>query len=75
MVDDEAIKALMAKAAKPLFDVNVRLVASAGSQFQADDILNGLVAGFSQFESPMRNEFKIVKPRNPKIADPAIHLS
>jgi len=66
VIDDEAIKALTAKAAKPLFDVNVRFVASAGSQFQADDILNGLVAGFSQFESPMRNAFKIVKPRNPK---------
>jgi hypothetical protein len=66
VVDDEAIKALTAKAAKPLFDVNVRLVASAGSQFQADDILNGLTAGFSQFESPMRNDFKIVKPHNPK---------
>jgi hypothetical protein len=66
VIDDEAIKALTAKGAKPLFDVNVRLVASAGSQFQADDILNGLVAGFSQFESPMRNAFKIVKPRNPK---------
>ncbi len=66
VIDDEAVKALTAKAAKPLFDVNVRLVASAGSQFQADDILNGLVAGFSQFESPMRNAFRIVKPRNPK---------
>ncbi len=66
VVDDEAIKALTAKVAKPLFDVNVRLVASAGSQFQADDILDGLTAGFSQFASPMRNEFRIVKPRNPK---------
>ena len=66
VIDDEAIKALTAKAAKPLFDVNVRFVASAGSQFQADDILNGLVAGFSQFESPMRNAFRIVKPRNSK---------
>ncbi len=66
VVDDEAIKALTAKAGKPLFDVNVRLVASAGSQFQAEDLLNGLVAGFSQFASPMRNEFRIVKPRNPK---------
>ena len=66
VVDDEAVKALTAKASKPLFDVNVRLIASAGSQFQADDILNGLTAGFSQFTSPMRNEFKVVKPRNPK---------
>ncbi len=66
VVDDEAIKALTAKASKPLFDVNVRLVASAGSPFQANDILDGLAAGFSQFASPMRNELKVVKPRNPK---------
>ena len=66
VVDDEAIKALQAKIAKPLFRVNVRLVASAGSPFQADDILDGLSAGFNQFSSPMRNEFKIIKQRNPK---------
>ncbi|MDP2598403.1 MAG: DUF87 domain-containing protein, partial [Candidatus Liptonbacteria bacterium] len=65
VADEEAVKALEAKIAKPLFLVNVRLVASAGSKFQADDILSGLTAGFSQFGSPRRNEFKIVKPRNP----------
>ena len=66
IIDEEAAKALQAKIAKPLFLVNVRLVASAGSQFQADDILGGLAAGFSHFGAPERNEFKIVKPRNPK---------
>ena len=66
VVDEEAVKALQAKIAKPLFFVNVRLVASAGSPFQANDILDGVAAGFSQFGSPTRNEFKIVKPRNPE---------
>jgi hypothetical protein len=66
VVDDEAVKALQLKVAKPLFEVNLRLIASAGSPFQANDILDGLTAGFSQFSSPMRNDFKIVKPRNPK---------
>ncbi len=66
VVDEEIVKALQAKIAKPLFEVNVRIVASAGSQFQADDILHGVSAGFSQFGSPMRNDFKVVKPRNPK---------
>jgi len=66
VVDDDAVKALQAKVSKPLFEVNLRLVASAGSPFQANDILDGLTAGFSQFSSPMRNDFKIVKPRNPK---------
>ena len=65
-VDDEAVKALQMKSAKPLFDANVRLVASAGSPFRAEDLLAGLTAGFSQFGSPVRNEFKIVKPRNSK---------
>ncbi|HVO28862.1 MAG TPA: DUF87 domain-containing protein, partial [Candidatus Paceibacterota bacterium] len=65
VVDDEAVKALTAKIAKPLFEVNVRLVASAGSPFQADDILNGLTAGFSQFGGASRNEFRVVKPKNP----------
>lgn len=66
IVDDDAVKALQMKVAKPLFEVNLRLVASAGSPFQANDILDGLTAGFSQFGSPMRNDFRIVKPRNPK---------
>ena len=65
-VDDEAVKALQMKSSKPLFDVNVRLIASAASPFRADDLLDGLTAGFSQFGSPVRNDFKIVKPRNPK---------
>ena len=66
IVDEEAVKALQAKIAKPLFEVNVRIVASAGSQFQVQDIIDGVAAGFGQFGSPTRNDFKIVKPRNPK---------
>jgi len=65
VVDEDAVKALEAKIAKPLFQVNVRLLASAGSKFQSDDILDGLAAGFGQFVSPLRNEFKIVKQKNP----------
>ncbi|MGC9599555.1 MAG: type IV secretion system DNA-binding domain-containing protein [Minisyncoccia bacterium] len=65
VVDEEAAKALHAKIMKPLFFVNVRLVASAGSTFQANDILDGLAAGFSQFGSPTRNDLRVIKPRNP----------
>ncbi len=66
VVDEEAVKALQAKIAKPLFEVNVRIVASAASQFQVQDIVDGVAAGFGQFGSPTRNDFKIVKPRNAK---------
>ncbi len=64
VIDDEAIKALNAKISKPTFDVNVRLIASAPTPFQANDILEGLAAGFTQFGSPARNDFQIVKAKN-----------
>ncbi|MBI4094261.1 MAG: type IV secretory system conjugative DNA transfer family protein [Candidatus Liptonbacteria bacterium] len=64
VVDEDAVKALEAKIAKPLFAVNVRVVASAPSAFQADDIVEGLTAGVSQLAAPLRNELKAVKPRN-----------
>jgi len=66
IVDEGALKALEAKISKPLFEVNLRLVASAPSQFQANDILDGMIAGFTQFGAPLRNEFRIIKPKNIK---------
>ncbi|RJQ29263.1 DUF87 domain-containing protein [Candidatus Parcubacteria bacterium] len=66
VVDEDAVKALEAKTSKPLFEVNVRLLASAPSPFQANDILDGLSAGFTQFSSPRRNEFRIIKQKNPE---------
>lgn len=63
VVDDQAIKAIEEKIAKPLFEVNIRLVASAGSPFQANDILEGLAAGLEQFSAPERNSLLVIKPR------------
>jgi len=65
VVDEEAVKALSGKVSKPLFSINIRIVASAGSQFQAGDILDSLLVSFNQFGSPTRNEFRAVKPKNP----------
>ena len=70
IIDEEAIKIFEAKITKPLFEVNVRVVASAGSKFQSDDIVDGITAGFSQFGAPRRNEFRVVKQKNP---DKLIH--
>ncbi|MEK7554673.1 MAG: DUF87 domain-containing protein [Patescibacteria group bacterium] len=66
VIDDEAIKAVSQKIAKPLFEVNVRLISGAVSPFQADALLNNLAGSFGQFSAPMRNEFRAVKPRNLK---------
>lgn len=65
-VDEELVAALQKKVAKPLFQVNVRLVVSALTLPETDMIMNGISAGFTQLSSPQRNELKLVKPRNPK---------
>lgn len=65
-VDEDSVKALESKIAKPLFWANIRILASAPTPFQADDLLQSMAAGFSQFESPKRNGFRIIKAKNPK---------
>ena len=64
IVDEEAVKSLTQKIGKPLFEVNARLITSAVSQFQADSLLESLAKSFGQFGAPLRNEFKLIKPRN-----------
>jgi len=66
LVDEQAVKALELKLSKPFFEVNVRVVSSAPSQSQADSILASIAAGFSQFSSPERNGFKLIRSRNVK---------
>lgn len=65
-IDDEMIKAIEAKAAKPLLAVNLRILVSAPSQYQADAILESVSGGYSQFHAPRRQELKIIKPRDIK---------
>ena len=64
IIDQEAVEMLERKLSKPIFMVNARIVASAPTPREADDILDGLAAGFSQFTSPRRNDLVVVKPRN-----------
>ncbi len=64
VADDEAVKALNYKIAKPLLNVNVRLVASAVSAYRAEELLNALTGSLGQFAAFNRNEFKAVEPRN-----------
>lgn len=56
--DDEVIKALTTKTGKQNFDVNVRLVASAGAQDRANQILENLHGALVQYSSPDLNGFK-----------------
>ena len=66
VLDEEAIKSLEKKIAKPMFSVVVRLIVSAPNQPRAGELLEGIAESFSQFQAPLRNGIKAVKPRNQK---------
>ncbi len=66
IIDEEAIKSLEAKVSKPLLAVNARIIVSATNQFQADALLESIAGSFSQFGAPLRQDLKIVKPRDPQ---------
>ncbi|MBI2626436.1 MAG: DUF87 domain-containing protein, partial [Candidatus Nealsonbacteria bacterium] len=57
----EAIKAISEKISQPLFDVNLRLLASAPNQQRAGQILMELEAAFFQFNTTILNQFKFKK--------------
>ena len=57
-LEEEAARALEGKASKSLFEVNIRLVASAKNSSRAEVILRGLEAAFAQFTNPGVNSFR-----------------
>ncbi|MFH1193197.1 MAG: hypothetical protein V1656_02675 [Candidatus Jorgensenbacteria bacterium] len=61
-IDTEAVKVVERKVSKSLFEVNIRILSSAPSEYQASALFEGIAAGFSQFGAPNRNEFRVVKP-------------
>lgn len=66
IVDEEMVKALSQKVSKQLFEANVRIITSSNLQARADDMLLSIAGAFSQYTAPLRNGFKIVKPRKIK---------
>ncbi|TSC76712.1 MAG: hypothetical protein G01um101433_713 [Parcubacteria group bacterium Gr01-1014_33] len=60
-LQEEIVKGLEQKAGKALFDVNIRLVASADTLERAESILQGLGVAFEQFSDPNSNTFKITR--------------
>lgn len=65
VIDEVAVAAVESKLARQLFDVNIRVCASAPSQMLGDSLLDGISAGFSQFgETSGKNSFQVMKPKN-----------
>lgn len=55
--------AISEKSSQPLFDVNLRIIASAPTEMKAQSILEQLQSAFEQFGSPVLNQFKFKKMR------------
>lgn len=66
IADEEAVKALQLKIAKPLYAVNMRIVASSDESGRAEEIFLAISGAFSQFTATMRNSFKIMVPKKLK---------
>ncbi len=65
-IDESTIQALEKKISKPLLEVNFRYIVSTNSQVNTDAIFSAIGGAFSQFESPLRNKFKIAVTKNIK---------
>lgn len=55
------ISVISQKATQPLFDVNLRILASAPTEARASEILTQLQSSFDQFNSPILNQIKFRK--------------
>lgn len=58
-VKQDEITAIANKMRYPAFETMIRLVASSDTKPRSEAILGGLISGFSQFNSPELNSFKV----------------
>jgi len=63
----ETISAISKKVSKPLFDLNLRLLASAQSEERAKTILSQLESAFGQFNLPLLNALKFFHPQKKQL--------
>ncbi len=60
-LQEEIVKSLEGKASKSGFQVNIRLLVSAGNQERAEQILEHLESAFVQFNEPNLNQLKSIR--------------
>jgi len=63
-IDENTIKLLETKISKPICAVNVRLFVSTAVKERTEEAFDTLLASFDQFDVPLRNRFKAIKPKN-----------
>src|SRR5207248_2539667 len=60
-IDEELAKQLEAKASRPAFDVNIRLLASSATEQETISILQSLEGAFAQFNNPQGNDLRVTR--------------
>lgn len=60
-IDQPLVEAIQKKLSRPLLNVNVRILASAETAARSENIVDSLISGFSQFDSPNSNNLKVLK--------------
>jgi len=65
-VDDATVEFLKTKLQKPALEVNIRLMVSAGTQWRAEEILQGMEQSFNQFLS-ICNGFEVKRLKKKKL--------
>ena len=66
-LEELAIKNLEFKASKPLFKLNIRLIASTNDEFTSENLISSLESAFNQFVNPNFNEFYFVRPKKEEL--------
>ncbi len=74
-IDNEFIEGVSKKISRPAFYANIRLVASAPSIQEAQEILEQLEHAFSQFSLPKLNSFKIHQASSSQLRDMVYQFS
>lgn len=64
---EETVKAIIQKSSRPLFDVNIRALASANAEARAEQILQDLENVFVQFSAPDLNSLKPIRAKKRKL--------
>ncbi len=65
--EEIAMKNLEMKANRPLFKVNIRLIASTNDQTTSDILISSLESAFAQFSNPGFNEFYSFRPKGNRL--------
>ena len=74
-IQEDTVKQLEGKASKPLFEANIRLVASSPTLERSRDIIQGLEVAFAQFNDPNLNSFRIERTEGKSVNKTAFNFS